>query len=282
MRQKEELYLLFDKIVLENEDIRLSVLEGSRTNSNIPEDNFQDYDLSFFVTDIQKYTKHEDWLKVFGGEIIAMQKPEDMELFPSECENYYSYLMYFDDGIKLDLTIIPITFVDEYFSAADGLNKILIDKDNLAPANLHPSDRLYWIKRPSARSYDDCCNEFWHVSTYIAKAFARKEILYALHLFNQISRPELLRMMSWEIGIRCGFDFSLGKNYKFIDRYITPATFDNLMKTFSLDGYEKARNAFEQCCEMFRTYSKLIADKLGFDYPIYDKNLTAFSRKYYT
>ena len=34
-------------------NIRAVTLEGSRTNVNIPPDDFQDYDITFFVTDIQ-------------------------------------------------------------------------------------------------------------------------------------------------------------------------------------------------------------------------------------
>jgi hypothetical protein len=39
------------KFALNCEKIRLFTLEGSRTNTNIPKDDFQDYDFSYFVTD---------------------------------------------------------------------------------------------------------------------------------------------------------------------------------------------------------------------------------------
>ena len=34
-----------------------------------------------------------------------MQKPEDMELFPPE-EKGFSYIMLFDDGVKIHLTLM--------------------------------------------------------------------------------------------------------------------------------------------------------------------------------
>ena len=65
-----------------DERIRMVTLEGSRTNVNIPPDDFQDYDITFFVTDMESFTKDDKWLDRFGKRLI-MQKPEDMELFPS-------------------------------------------------------------------------------------------------------------------------------------------------------------------------------------------------------
>ena len=64
-----------------NDDrIRLSVLEGSRTNKNIPKDDFQDYDISFFVSDIESYKKDDYWLEIFG-DLIFMQNQKIWSYF---------------------------------------------------------------------------------------------------------------------------------------------------------------------------------------------------------
>lgn len=47
MRNENEMMSLFENIAMNDDRIRLSVLEGSRTNKNIPKDDFQDYDISF-------------------------------------------------------------------------------------------------------------------------------------------------------------------------------------------------------------------------------------------
>jgi len=97
-------------------------MEGSRTNINVPKDDYQDYDVSFIVTDMDSFTKNDDWLDVFGKRII-MQKPEAMDLFPPEID-WFSYLMIFEDDIKIDLSIIPIGLLDKYLKS-DKLLKIL-------------------------------------------------------------------------------------------------------------------------------------------------------------
>ena len=42
--------------------IRMVTLEGSRTNTNIPPDDFQDFDITFFVTDMDSFTSDDKWL----------------------------------------------------------------------------------------------------------------------------------------------------------------------------------------------------------------------------
>ncbi|MFI0698471.1 aminoglycoside 6-adenylyltransferase, partial [Staphylococcus aureus] len=67
--------------------------------------------------------------------------------------------------------------------------KILVDKDNLVTQEIVPDDSYYWLKKPTEREFYDCCNEFWSVSTYVAKGVFRREILFALDHFNNILRP---------------------------------------------------------------------------------------------
>ena len=44
--------------------------------------NFRIMILHIFVSDIEPFISNDDWLNQFGN-IIMMQKPEDMELFPT-------------------------------------------------------------------------------------------------------------------------------------------------------------------------------------------------------
>lgn len=211
-----------------------------------------------------------------------IQKPEDMELFPSELGNWFSYLILFEDGNKLDLTLIPINEVEVYFTNSDGLVGVLLDKDNLIKHELTANDRQYWIKKPTAKEFDDCCNEFWMVSTYVVKGLARKEILFAIDHLNEVARPNLLRMMAWRIGSKQGYDFSVGKNYKFINRYLSEEDWGKLLSTYSENGYQEMWQSLFICYELFRTYSKAVSESLGYKYPDYDKAITKYTESIYT
>ena len=80
MRTPEEMMNAIINFAEKNENIRIVGMEGSRVNKNIPKDSFQDFDITYWVTDIKKFKVNDDWLSFFGT-IIMMQKPEDMERF---------------------------------------------------------------------------------------------------------------------------------------------------------------------------------------------------------
>ncbi|GIO14512.1 hypothetical protein J19TS2_40670 [Cohnella xylanilytica] len=210
MRSEQEMMELLTEFARKDERIRLVTLEGSRTNPNIPRDSFQDYDISCFVTEMDSFKENDRWLDVFGRRLM-MQKPEDMELFPPDLGNWFSYLMLFEDGNKVDLTLIPIGETEEYFAQSDGLVRVLLDKDGRVAKEPVANDRQYWIAQPTARQFDDCCNEFWMVSTYVVKGLARREILFAIDHLNEIARPNLLRMMAWRIGAERDIRSAWGK-----------------------------------------------------------------------
>lgn len=270
MRSEPEMMNMLVKFAMNDKRIRLVTMEGSRTNFNVPPDSFQDYDISYFVTDMDSFKESDQWLNVFGDRLM-MQKPEDMELFPSELGNWFSYIILFEDGNKLDLTLIPINEVEDYFTNSDGLVEVLLDKDVLIQEEVIANDHQYWIKKPTAREFDDCCNEFWMVSTYIVKGLARKEILFAIDHLNEIARPNLLRMMAWKIGSEQGYTFSVGKNYKFINQYLPNEDWKSLLSTYSENGYQEMWQSLLTCYSLFRTYAKAVASSLKYEYPEYDE-----------
>lgn len=280
MRSEQEMMKMLVDFAISDHRIRLVTLEGSRTNKNIPPDAYQDYDISYFVTDMNSFKGNDQWLNVFGVRTM-MQKPEDMELFPPELGNWFSYIILFEDGNKLDLTLIPMNEIEDYFTNSDGLVEVLLDKDTLIKNEVLADDRQYWIKKPTAREFDDCCNEFWMVSTYVVKGLARKEILFAIDHLNEITRPNLLRMMAWQIGSAKGYSFSVGKNYKFIDRYLANEDWEALLSTFSENGYANMWQSLFTCYELFRKYSKAAARNLGYKYPDYDEAITKHTEDIY-
>jgi len=273
MRSEKQVYDIILTYAKADERVRMVTLEGSRTNTNIPPDDFQDYDITFFVTDMQSFIGDDRWLDVFGERLI-LQKPEDMELFPA-AEKGFSYLMLFADDVKIDLSLLPLEFIDEYFTW-DKLVKLLLDKDNRITQPPVPTDIDYHLQKPTERSFDDCCNEFWNTATYVVKGLCRREILFAIDHMNDIVRKELLRMISWLVGIEQGFHFSLGKNYKFLQRYIPEELWKRLMSTYHMDSYSHMWESLEQSMTLFREASAEVARRVGYQYPPYDEKISNY------
>lgn len=278
MRPEEEMMELILSIAREDNRIRIATLEGSRTNDNIPKDKFQDYDITYFVNRMEVFTEDDEWLGRFG-KIIMIQKPEAMELFPAE-QKGFSYIMLFDDYTKIDLTLLPLEELEDYLNG-DKLIKILVDKDNRIKQAVVPNDIDYHVKKPSSRAFDDCCNEFWNTTTYVVKGLCRREILFAIDHLNQIVRQELLRMISWQVGIETGFRLSVGKNYKFLDQYVSEELWEELLATYQMDSYEHIWEALFKCHELFREVSQEVAGLLNYNYPEYDENITRYTQDMY-
>ena len=273
MRSETEMMELLLAFANDDERIRVVGMEGSRTNVNVPKDMYQDYDISYIVTDMGSFICDESWLDVFGKRVM-MQKPEAMEMFPSEYD-WFSYLMVFEDGIKIDLSIIPLDKLTQYLSG-DKLLKILVDKDGLVPDVPSPTDEDYWIYKPSAAFFDDCRNEFWFVSTYFLKGLLRDELLFASYHMEHIMRVQLFNMLSWKIGIDHGYGFSIGKNNKYIRKYLSEDEWDLLMKTYRMDSIENSWIALSAALELFRKASHRVAIELNYTYPDYDTQVTKF------
>lgn len=273
MRTEQQVYDTILNFARADERVRVVTLEGSRANSRIPPDEFQDFDITFFVTDMSGFTGHDGWLDVFG-ERLMMQKPEDMELFPAE-ERGYSYLMLFCDDVKIDLTLLPLDMLEEYFTW-DKLVRLLLDKDNRIEHPPVPTDAGYHLQCPTERMFDDCCNEFWNTVPYVVKGLCRGEILFAIDHLNEVVRKELLRMISWVVGTEYGFHFSLGKNYKFLQRYVPAELWSRLLSTYQMGSYTEMWQSLEECLSLFREVSAEAARRLNYRYPPYDEKITAY------
>ena len=93
---------------------------------------------------------------------------------------------------------------------------------------------------------------------------------------NDVVRKELLRMISWVVGTEQGFHFSIGKNYKFLERYVPKELWERLMMTYQMASYTQMWKSLEQCMTLFREVSKEAAQRLDYPYPPYDEKISAY------
>ncbi|MFE3572879.1 aminoglycoside 6-adenylyltransferase [Lysinibacillus sp. NPDC059133] len=267
MRSEKEMMELILRVAEKDERVRAVAMNGSRTNSNVPKDTFRDYDIVYLVSDLQSFLINPNWVNVFGKRII-MQTPEDMAMFPPELGGRFTYLMLFEDGNRIDLMLIPSEEKDIYCSE-DRLTVILLDKDGNMPKLSEPTDKDYWVKKPSAEFFADCCNEFWWVSTYVAKGLWRQEILYAYDHLNSV-REMLLIMLEWKVGIETNFSLSVGKNSKYLKSYLDNEIWERLMKTYPNGDYEQVWNSLFETIDLFEQVAIEVASILEYQYPFED------------
>lgn len=265
MRSEREMFDLILDVAKSDERIKAVVMNGSRTNSHVTRDLFQDYDIVYLVDNVTSFIDDPEWIDVFGERLI-LQTPETMTLVPPQGGGRFAYLMLFADGNRIDLTLVPME-EKELFLQEDKLTRILLDKEGVLPELPPPTDEDYLIKKPTAALFGDCCNEFWWVSTYVAKGLWRKEILYAYDHMN-IVRNMLLQMLIWKVGFETGFSCSVGKNAKFLSRYVDQDTWRQLLLTFPGGSVEQIWRALDAMTELFEQTAQQVAAALEAVYPL--------------
>jgi aminoglycoside 6-adenylyltransferase len=279
LRTEQEMMDLIMTSAKNDDRVRVVTMEGSRLNKNAPRDRFQDFDISFIVTDMEKYKSNDNWLDVFGKRII-MQKPEGMSMFPPEFGNWFSYLMLYEDGNRIDLTLIPISEIEKYFDGADSLTKVILDKDNICPGISESSDVDYHIKKPSPEFIDDCCNEFWWLSTYVTKGLCRNELLYAIKHLGMM-KEQMFIMISWKVGIETSFSLSVGKSYKYLSRYVSKEMWESILTTYKNDTPDAIWESLMICCNIFQEVTNYVSKELNYKCPEYNKNVMEYIKQFY-
>ncbi len=278
MRTEAEMMNLILGVARQDERIRAVAMNGSRTNPNAPKDIFQDYDIVYIVTDVASFTADHAWVDVFG-ELMIMQLPDEMTAVPSEPTNRFAYLMQFADGNRIDMTLVPVEEAEAY-SSEDKLTMVLLDKDGCFPLLPAPSDEEYWVKRPTAKAFADCCNEFWWVAPYVAKGLWRREILYAHEHLDRYVKDMLIMMLSWQVGIQTDFTVSVGKCGKYLEQYLAPELWRALLATYADGSYEDVWRALFATCDLFRTTATNAAAHFGYEYPHDDdQRVSAYLRR---
>jgi len=240
--------------VAENIQVEAVAMSGSRTDTKAPKDEFQDYDVVYVVDDLDNLTSDLSWLDQFGTRIIEQH---------NVLGNRRLYLMIFEDGNRIDLTLCPTEYIQEWVDSEAGFT-VLEDKKGLFEPYF-PSPQRFWTSPASAIDFEKACNEFWWVSAYVVKGICRKQAIYATDHLYGICQQELLKVLAWRVAADKGM-IDIGKNYKYLFNYL-PAEkekeFSNLLDFSSLD---KITQSLLATMQLFHQEAQILAQKMGFDY----------------
>ena len=229
-------------------------MSGSRTNSQAPQDEFQDYDLVYVVDDIDNLTSDLSWLDLFGKRIIEQEVGFGHRRL---------FLMLFEDGNRIDLTLCPKDHIQEWVDSEAGFT-VFEDPEHLFEP-YSPNIERYWTSPASAIEFEKICNEFWWVSTYVVKGICRKQVIYATDHLHGICQQELLKVLAWQVATDKGM-VDIGKNYKYLFKYLPTEKgkeFSNLLDFSSID---KITQSLFATMNFFHQEAQSLAKKLGFHY----------------
>ena len=229
-------------------------LSGSRTDTKAPKDEFQDYDVVYVVDDLDNLTSDLAWLDQFGTRIIEQH---------NILGNRRLYLMLFEDGNRIDLTLCPKDHIQEWVESEADFTVLEDPKGLFVPHS--PSPQRFWTSPASETDFEKSYNEFWWVSAYVVKGICRKQIIYATDHLYSICQQELLKVLAWQVASDRG-PVDIGKNYKYLFNYLPfdkEKEFSNLLDFASLD---KITQSLFDTMQLFHQEAQSLAYKMGFDY----------------
>ncbi|KAF1300196.1 MULTISPECIES: aminoglycoside 6-adenylyltransferase [Enterococcus] len=280
MRTEQEMLTLILQTAKELPQVVAAAISGSRMNSNVPKDSFQDFDIVYIVNEKKSLLTNRKWLEKFGERLI-MQCPEEMTLFPPTLGERFTFLMLFADGNRIDLMLCPFSEIEREI-AEEPLLSVLYDPCGIFPQLTSPTDTAFWVKEPTKEEFFDCCNEFWWVSTYVVKGLWRKELLYASDHLYEVCQKELLRLLSWQVAAEKNYTFSVGKNFKYLPKYLTMDQQEQLLIVRDFSSKEKIWQALFKTQAFFHGEALKFAAHQGFFYDAETaEKVMAYSRTWY-
>ncbi len=255
MRTETEMMDLILQIA-ESLQVEAVALSGSRTNPRSPKDDFQDYDVLYIVENLEDLISDSSWLDQFGKRIIEQGvTPGHRRL----------YLMLFEDGNRIDLTLCPKEHMKEWVDSEAGF-KVLKDDKGLFEA-YQPNLNRYWTCPPTEEEFAASCNEFWWVSAYVVKAIRRNQLIYATDHLYGICQQELLKVLAWQVTSDRGA-IDIGKNYKYLFHYLPAEKEKEFSALLNLSSLEKVSQSLFATMNVFDREAQSLAQKMGFAYDL--------------
>ena len=229
-------------------------MSGSRTNSKVLKDEFQDYDLVYVVDDIDNLTSDLSWLDQFGKRIIEQEVTLGYRRL---------YLMLFEDGNRIDLTLCPKEHIKEWVESEADYTVLKDEKGLFESYTTNP--QRYWITPATETDFEKTCNEFWWVSAYVVKGICRNQLVYATDHLYGICQQELLKVLAWQVASDKG-TVDIGKNYKYLFNYLSTEKEKEFSDLLDFSSVEKLIQSLYATMKLFHQEAQSLAQKMGFDY----------------
>ena len=229
-------------------------LSGSRTNPNASTDEFQDYDVVYVVDDLDNLTSDLSWLDLFGKRIIDQEVALDHRRL---------YLMLFEDGNRIDLTLCPKEHIQEWVNREAGFT-VLEDPEHLFEP-YSPNLERYWTSTATETDFEKSCNEFWWVSAYVVKGICRNQLIYATDHLYGICQQELLKILAWQVASDNGV-VDVGKNYKYLFNYLPAEQKKEFSDLLDFSSVEKLTQSLFATMTLFHQEAQAFSLKTGFPY----------------
>ena len=235
-------------------EVEAIALSGSRTNPQVPKDEFQDYDVVYIVENLNDLLSDLSWLDQFGMRLIEQH---------NVLGHRRLYLMLFEDGNRIDLTLCPMESIQEWVDSEANFEVIKDDK-GLFDSYISSPNR-YWTAPPTEEEFGASCNEFWWVSAYVVKGICRNQLIYATDHLYGICQQELLKLLAWQVAADKR-TLDVGKNYKYLFQHLPAEKEKEFTALLDFSDQKKITKSLLATMHFFHQEAQAFSRKTGFSY----------------
>lgn len=254
---------MLDKIkaYAKHKGIKLVTMNGSRVNHKIISDPYQDYDVVFFVEDIDSFVYEPEYF----GEVLIYQNNRygDDKIMMTQ----------YTSGLRIDLQIRNISGPDRYLKE-DSLTHVIYNETD-RQINIIPNDTMHRLLNPTAESFKNSVNEIYWVSLYVVKALRRNQINYATYLMTTIILEELSLMLGYNINIKHDKEINYGLNYKYLGHYLE----EGAEYYYSLYTRPVSYEVVLEVLDWYQVLVENVALVYGFEMPKYHNRIVAYIKQ---
>lgn len=249
--------------------IRAMVLTSSRTRPDGPVDLLSDYDLILAVSDVGPFASGDAWIAEYGRPMVRWGDQGEMR----DLATYFRSAIY-QNYVKIDYSIWPVELLSRIAASTslpDQLDvgyRVLLDKDQRTAGWKPPSYQAHIPARPTEAEYQALVEEFWWVTTYVAKSLWRDELVFAKWVLDQDLKLEAMRrMLEWRIEINWNWSVKPGVYGRGLKQLLPPDIWGEFAGTYVSLDVQETWAALDRVITLFRQVASEVGNALGYPYP---------------
>jgi aminoglycoside 6-adenylyltransferase len=249
--------------------VRAMMLTSSRTRPDGPVDLLSDYDLILAVSDVRPFAFDTAWVSAYDQPMVRWGDQSTMY----DLVTYFRSVLY-QNAVKIDYTIWPVEALDGITAnphlpdELDAGYRVLLDKDQRTTQWNLPSYRAYIPARPTGEEFEALVEEFWWVTTYVAKSLWRADLAFTKWVLDQDLKMEALRrMLEWSIEIEHDWSVKPGAHGRGLMRLLPAEIWSEFASTYVPLEREQTWEALDRLIALFRKVALEVGAALGYTYP---------------
>jgi aminoglycoside 6-adenylyltransferase len=245
----------------QEENVRALAIVGSRARTEVPADEWSDWDVVVFARDPAALLVLEDWVATFG-------RPRLTFLEPTAVGDQLERRVLYEDGTDVDFAIVPVELLEHpavAHVASRGI-RVLLDKEGELGSRLADLPEPAPPLPPDEASLRELTADFFYHAVWAARKLRRGEVFTAKRCVDSYMENVLLRILEWRTQADKP-DVDTWHAGRFVERWADPAALDEFRGTFAAYNEADVRRALFASMDFFRKQARVTATLLGLPYP---------------